>query len=204
MNFLNKLFEIMIYALLFWFFGYLIFAGLADWKFGWKSQDNQTTTQAIAILTEYPEGLKKGFQFWCSNKSEIIFIPGLSSEKTLDSLLNSAEILTYSCPRPAKLESTIYLRYGEKNTKELAKWISQNSITSLRLVASAYQMPRNLLELKQLLPNVTIIPSTYPIFLPFRIGYLYVGWVHSVFSEYNRFLLRFIQIHILFKVLGDN
>ncbi|MCE3230561.1 MAG: hypothetical protein K0R52_489 [Alphaproteobacteria bacterium] len=162
--------------------------------------DEQTTTEAIIVLTGGRERLKTGFQLLCARHAKMIFISGVHPEETLKSLLKSLENSGVSCALSREqLTSSSYLGYTAKNTRgnaqEIAAWIKEKSITSFRLVTAAYHMPRSLMELKHILPHTTIIP--HPVF-PYGDGQSQWWWnegaLYMVFSEYNKFLWGFLRV----------
>jgi uncharacterized SAM-binding protein YcdF (DUF218 family) len=196
--FFRRLLIIIMIPITLWVIGFNIFIFTTKRQL----QDEQTTTQAVVVLTGGRERLKTGFQILCSKQSEMIFISGVHPEETFKSLLKTVELPDSLCLNRESLTAVTYLGYTARNTKEnaqeTARWVKQMSITSLRLVTSAYHMPRSLLELRHLLPHITIIP--HPIFPS---GYDRFPWRRKgvfrlMFFEYNKFLLTFIRIHMSF------
>lgn len=165
--------------------------------------DEETITQAVVVLTGGRERLKTGFRLLCSKHSDVIFISGVHPEETLKSLLKTFDTSGIVCIQDRdKLASATYLGYAAKNTKENAQetatWLKQVPVTSFRLVTAAYHMPRSLLEFNHLLPQITIIP--HPVFPNGfnRFHWWRDGTFYLVFSEYNKFLLAFVRIHLPF------
>jgi uncharacterized SAM-binding protein YcdF (DUF218 family) len=170
--------------------------------------DTQTYTEAVVVLTGGRERLKTGFKLLCANQAKTIFISGVHPGETLKTLLKTIELSAANCllDRDEIIAST-YLGYLAKNTKENAQetaaWVNQMNIDSIRLVTAAYHMPRSLMQLKYLLPQVTIIP--HPVF-PFgqeRYWWSDVGAIHVILSEYHKFLLGYLRILFLPKDHGN-
>lgn len=164
--------------------------------------DTQTHTDAVVVLTGGRERLKTGFKILCADQAKMIFISGVHPGETLKTLLKTIELTGTNCPldRDEIIAST-HLGYLAKNTKENAQetaaWVNQMNIDSIRLVTAAYHMPRSLMQLKYLLPQVTIIP--HPVF-PFgqeRYWWSDVGAIQIILSEYHKFLLGYMRILIL-------
>jgi uncharacterized SAM-binding protein YcdF (DUF218 family) len=161
--------------------------------------DEQTYTEAIVVLTGGRERLKTGFQLLCAQRARVIFISGVNPEETLKTLLKSVDLAGMTCALDREqLVASTHLGYAAKNTKENAQetaaWVKQMGITSLRLVTAAYHMPRSLMQLKYLLPQVTIIP--HPVF-PYGQNSLWwwnEGAMYLIFSEYHKFLWGFLHI----------
>jgi len=165
--------------------------------------DEETETQAVVVLTGGRKRLKTGFQLLCSKRAEMIFISGVHPQETLKSLLKSFEASGIVCSQDRdKIAAVTYLGYTAKNTKgnaqEIETWLKQMPVTSFRLVTAAYHMPRSLLEFNHLLPQATIIP--HPVFPKGfnRSRWWQGGTLYLIVSEYNKFLLAFVRIHVPF------
>lgn len=168
-------------------------------------RDEQTKTQAVVVLTGGRERLKTGFQILCSKRAEMIFISGVHPKETLKSLLKTFEPSGAICMQDrSDLAATTHLGHAARNTKEnaeeVARWLEQIPAKSFRLVTAAYHMPRSLLEFNHRIPQVTIIP--HPVFPNGfnRSNWWHAGIFHLMLSEYNKFLLAFIRIHIPFAL----
>lgn len=196
-RFVPPIFKITLFLFLLWSGGFgLFFISIPQ-----RVTDQQTPTEAIVVLTGGRERrVKTGFQLLCAQRAKVIFISGVHPEETLKSLLKGSEMPEVVCHlNREQLASSTYLGYAAKNTKEnaeeIARWTQQIPITSLRLVTAAYHMPRSLMELKNLLPQTTIIP--HPVFpsrpkpSKWRKG---EGTLYLIFSEYHKFLWGFIRI----------
>jgi uncharacterized SAM-binding protein YcdF (DUF218 family) len=196
--FFRRLLIIIMIPIALWIIGFNIFIFTTKWQV----QEEQTVTQAVVVLTGGRERLKTGFQILCSKRSEMIFISGVHPGETFKSLLKTVELPDVLCPNREALATVTHLGYTAKNTKEnaqeSAQWVKKNSITSLRLVTSAYHMPRSLLEFRQLLPYITIVPHpVYPNGYD-RFPWWRKGVFRLMFLEYNKFLLTFARIHMPF------
>jgi len=162
--------------------------------------DDQSETEAIVVLTGGRERLKTGFSLLCADRAKMIFISGVNPEETLKSLLKTVDLPAMTCPIDREhLISATHLGFTAKNTKEnaseTAAWVKDMSVTSLRLVTAAYHMPRSLMELKNLLPQTTIIP--HPVFPYGQTRFRWLlndGALHLVFFEYNKFLWGWLRM----------
>jgi uncharacterized SAM-binding protein YcdF (DUF218 family) len=197
-QFVSRILKVTLLFFLIWMGGLaLFFSSIPQYV-----SDEQTTTEAIIVLTGGRERLKTGFQLLCAGQAKMIFISGVHPGETLKSLLKSLENSGVHCSLSREqLTSSAHLGYAAKNTRgnaqEIAAWIKEKSITSLRLVTAAYHMPRSLMELKQVLPHTPIIP--HPVF-PYGDGQSQWWWnegaLYMVFSEYNKFLWGFLRIYL--------
>jgi uncharacterized SAM-binding protein YcdF (DUF218 family) len=167
-----------------------------------KVIDDRTYTESIVVLTGGRERLKTGFQLLCRKDSKFIFISGVNPVENLKSLLKTIDIKKMICELDIEqLMAATYLGYMAKNTEENAEetaaWVKQMGLTSIRLVTAAYHMPRSLMQLKHLLPNVIIIP--HPVF-PFghdKFWWWRKGALHLIFSEYHKFLRGYFRAHFM-------
>lgn len=197
-QFVQRVLQTTIVLLLLWIVG----LGTFFFTIPQQVMDEQTTTQAIVVLTGGRERLKTGFQLLTAKRANMIFISGVNREETLKSLfklLETSGVIRHE--DRGYLASSTYLGYDANNTKENAEetaaWVKKMTIPSLRLVTAAYHMPRSLLELKHLLPQTTIIP--HPVFPHGFNGshwWRKAGAFSLIFSEYNKFLYAFVRIHL--------
>lgn len=196
--FFNRAAKLFSIILTLWFGGLLIFF----FSLPLQVMDEKTPTQAIVALTGGSERLKTGFSLLCQKQANLIFISGVNPEENLRTILKSVPINKIDCPLDREqLTTSTHLGYQAKNTKgnakETAAWVKQMNISSLRLVTASYHMPRSLMELRNLLPHITIIP--HPVF---SYGQDRLKWfentvlLFTIFSEYNKFLWGYVRIHL--------
>jgi uncharacterized SAM-binding protein YcdF (DUF218 family) len=194
LEFIKKILKVVSFVFALWLLGF----GLFFFVIPNQVRDDQTTTESIVVLTGGRERLKTGFQLLCNQQAKLIFISGVNPEEKLKSLLKSVDLQKMPCAMDReKLKASTHLGYLAKNTKENAEetaaWVKQMGITSIRLVTAAYHMPRSLLQLNYLLPNVTIIP--HPVF-PYgheKLWWWNEGAMSVIFSEYHKFMLGYIR-----------
>lgn len=86
----------------------------------------------------------------------------------------------------------------QENAQETKAWATQYRCGSLRVVTSHYHMPRSLLELKLMMPHVTLHP--YPV-ISFRFHgktwLLDLSIWKLLFMEYNKYLVVLAQSHLI-------
>lgn len=144
------------------FLGLLLLAGffwfLADLPRA--VEDTQSTTDAIVVLTGGSGRVSQGLELLEAGKAQKLFISGVYYAVDVNELLRVAE------RQPEDLTCCIALGYEAGNTRgnaeETAAWICKQGHDSLRLVTSAYHMPRSLLQFRRLMPGVEIVP--HPVF----------------------------------------
>ena len=76
------------------------------------------------------------------------------------------------------------------NAIETAQWIQKNKISSIILVTSFYHMPRSLLEIKEAIPDLKIIPfAVFPQSFGESTDWLHTRYAWQLFLEYHKFLV---------------
>lgn len=117
-------------------------------------------TDAIVVLTGGAGRVARGLELLEQDKAEKLFISGVYFAVDVNELLRVAE------RSPENLSCCISLGYEAGNTRgnaeETAAWIEKQGYGSLRLVTSAYHMPRSLLQFRRLMPGVEIV--VHPVF----------------------------------------
>ena len=150
-------------------------------------QDSQNSTDGIVIFTGGGTRLKEALVLFEHKKASYLLISGVNPESELSSQINKM-------PSNDRITLDYTALDTRGNAEETAKWVHRHNITSIRLITSNYHMPRSLLELRPLLPNVTIQP--YPVvgeaFLKTK-WWLEASTLRIVFHEYNKFLFALMR-----------
>lgn len=136
-----------------WVAGLLWFAGkLPDPESG-----DRRTTDAIVVLTGGSGRLQQGLELLARKRARKLFVSGVYRG------VDVKELLQISQQSPEDLACCVALGYEAVNTAEnaleTAAWMRQENLSSLRLVTSAYHMPRSLLEFRQVMPDIEIVPN---------------------------------------------
>ncbi|RYE05662.1 MAG: YdcF family protein [Rickettsiaceae bacterium] len=146
----------------------------------WYTQSDEVRdfaqTQAIVLYAGGGIRTNVGIELLKAGYSPVLFIAGISS---------SSQLKNYLIENGVKPERVIYGHFNVKtpdNAAEIAEFVLNHDLSSIRLVAFAYQMPRVLEELSILLPSSVKI-STYPIKTS--------SWqLVDSFIEYNKYLVK--------------
>ncbi len=150
--------------------------------------DPESRTDGIAVFTGTSDRLFVGVDLLRAGRSQRLLISGVQrgiDKQTLSNAMGQAQELFDCC---VDLGDAALDTAG--NAVETAEWVSSHGYTSLRIVTSAYHMPRSLLEVRRRLPNVTLVP--HPVCSdpnavsrwwahPARIG--------TVMNEFNKYLI---------------
>lgn len=151
------------------------------------SQPAINSTDGIVIFTGGGTRLKEALVLFEQEKGKYLLISGVNPESEISTLLNQ---------NPLKERITLGYEALDTlgNAEETASWVRRNNIKSLMLITSNYHMPRSLLELRHLVPNVEILP--HPV-----VGeaFLQPKWwlepptLRLVLQEYNKFLFALMR-----------
>ncbi len=152
--------------------------------------DNDTSADAIVVLTGGTGRLETGFHLLGENRAPKIFVSGVHEGVDLRNLLQLSQRF------PKNLDCCIFLGHEAHDTNgnaiETAAWIMQERARSLLLVTAGYHMPRSLLEFQNAMPGIEIL--TYPVFpdsVKMERWWLWPGTVRLLIEEYTKYLAAF-------------
>ena len=154
-------------------------------------KDTDTRTQAIVVLTGGSGRLGAGLDLLSDQRAGMVFVSGVYEG------VDVRQLLALSQESPEDLACCVETGHGAANTAgnahETAEWMHRQGFDSLRLVTSAYHMPRSLLEFHHALPDATVIP--HPVFADAvkQDGWWkWPGTAALIIGEYNKFLLAWM------------
>ena len=169
--------------------------GVAVWGFGLFKfadaipaavADDATRTDGIVVLTGGSRRLSEGLDLLSRGLAEKLFVSGVYQG------INVRKLLSIVKPKPEDLETMINIGIATNttgNAEETKDWMGKQQYASLRLVTAAYHMPRSLLEFKNAMPAISLIP--HPVF-PENVKqdrwWVWPGTGSLMASEYNKFL----------------
>lgn len=174
---------------------------LAVWGYGFvrfivnietmRPENTEQKTDAIIILTGGNYRIFTGLTLFAEGLAPKIMISGVHKSVTENDILS-----TWKNDKPLP-DCCLYLGHDAQttiqNALEVQKWIKENNIHSIRLVTSAYHMPRAKIEFQNLMPDADII--YHPVQ---EQDYTHDDprfWTIAL-SEYNKILLRYISFLI--------
>ena len=171
--------------LVIWSLGLLVFVSMIPTSVS----DTVTPCDAIVVLTGGRERLKTAVQLWRADRESWLFISGVFPNTPVAALF--PEVATDEGALQKRLVVGRLAGDTVGNAVETAIWVREHNIRSIRLVTSAYHMPRSLIEFKAILPTgVRIIPN--PVFSSTiaREGWWYHGGTLGLFAaEYSKYLV---------------
>jgi len=157
-------------------------------------------TDAIVVLTGGSERVGEGMRLLASGLARKLFVSGVHEEVDLAALVASLPA-DVPPPSPELLACCVVLGHNAGNTRgnarETAQWMAAEGFSSLRLVTGNYHMPRSLLEFRQAMPGMGIIP--HPVF-PAQVKrdewWRWPGTAALMVSEYHKFLFALFRAMI--------
>lgn len=174
----------------------VLIAGVAVWLGGlfWFSaqipgrvEDPETRTDAIVVLTGGSGRLGAGFDLLSRDLADKLFVSGVYRG------VEVAELLQMSRQAPEELKCCVSLGYDAEDTQgnaaETASWMAENGYRSLRVVTANYHLPRGLLELRRVMPEVVLIPHpVFPAHVRLDPWWRWPGTARLIVGEYNKYL----------------
>jgi uncharacterized SAM-binding protein YcdF (DUF218 family) len=176
-------------ALLSWVLGFFWFATNLP-----EAVTNDTeTADVIVVLTGGSDRINTGLDLLEQGSAKKLFISGVYKGVEVQ------ELLRLSQRAPKNLECCVKLGYEADDTRgnalESQNWIEEEGYSSLRLVTAAYHMPRSLLEFRNAMPDIKILPHpVFPQHVKQKDWWLWPGSMTLILSEYVKFLMAHVRI----------
>ena len=178
---------LMLVAIL-WFGGFLAFTAAIPATV----RDADRPVDAIVVLTGGDVRLSEGFALLDKGLGKKMLISGVADGVQMPALLQNLN----GAPQPTSemLECCVTLGYDarstEGNARESYRWLTENSLKSVRLVTANYHMNRSLLEFRRVMPDIELVP--HPVF-PREVQepYWFVrpGTLYLLGNEYHKYLV---------------
>ncbi len=171
--------------ILLWVGGYVAYL---MWVYSIRPDNLTEKTDAIVILTGDDYRIETGLALWAEGLAPELFISGVHKDVKPQEIMaewQGEKTLPLCCLTLGyEAETTI------GNASETKKWIEEKHIKSIRLVTSAYHMPRSILEFDILSPDIRIIqhPVAKNDLKPEEERF----WRQSI-TEYHKLLARILQ-----------
>ena len=193
-RFAKALFFLIGFLVTFWAGGLYLFAS----SIPATVEDATSKTDAIAVLTGGRGRLDTGIGLLSDGFANKMFVSGVYKGVDVSTLLKLSQ------QSPEGLSCCIGIGHAEDtidNARETFAWAGDNKIKSIRLVTSAYHMPRAMLEFNNTMKKIKIIP--HPVFsdsVKQEKWWIWPGTTDLIVSEYNKFILAWLR-HLFRKVL---
>ncbi|MEQ8192906.1 MAG: YdcF family protein [Rhodospirillales bacterium] len=155
-------------------------------------QDLDSRTDAIAVLTGGQGRLDAGFRLLSEERAQKLFVSGVYRGVDVNQLLELSQ------QNPADLKCCLEIGHSADNTagnaEETAEWVRRNRFRSLRIVTSAYHMPRTMLEFRHAMPHIALV--SHPVFtdnVKHERWWAWPGTSSLIVGEYNKYLLAWAR-----------
>lgn len=151
---------------------------------------------AIVVLTGGSERVKKALELLADRRAERLLISGVHPDTTPEQIVRRTEsdLALFACCIDLDREANNTL----ENAAETGKWARRNGFRTLLVVTSAYHMPRALLELRAVMPDLELVPA------PVQSTDLALdGWYRDrgvsvlLAREYLKYMLAWVRIALM-------
>ena len=148
----------------------------------------------LSATTGGSRRLSEGLDLLSRGLAEKLFVSGVYQGIDVRKLLSIVK------PKPEDLETMINIGIATNttgNAEETKDWMGKQQYASLRLVTAAYHMPRSLLEFKNAMPAISLIPHpVFPEYVKHNRWWAWPGTASLVISEYNKYLLAWVRLWV--------
>jgi uncharacterized SAM-binding protein YcdF (DUF218 family) len=179
---LRLLFDLLMLAVFMLVIGFFIFTGGIQ-----RSQPDPGTADGITVLTGGVARIDEAMKLLTQQKAKRLLITGVNhttSTEELKQLASQGDQL-FSCCVDIDKEA----RNTIDNATETSQWVAQHHYTSIIVVTSNYHMPRALVELGRVMPDVTLIPyAVVENNVHLDRWWTYPGTTRLLISEYLKYL----------------
>lgn len=149
-----------------------------------SEREPEARADAIVVLTGGSQRIGEGIELLAKGFGRRLLITGVN-ERT-----GRAEIEKFRVGHGAIVQCCVDLDYRARNTVENAletrRWVRKNGFNSLVVVTSNYHMPRTLLELEHVLPDVRKV--AYPVIGPHGPWANNLGALRLFAGEYAKYV----------------
>lgn len=170
------------------------FLGLALFVHSMPTQQTPASvkTDAIIVLTGGSARVERGFEMLAAGAAPVLMISGVGKDVTLHEMLTAhADLATRNAidARGAAIVLDHVASTTQTNAREVAQFVHERTLRSLRIITAHYHMSRSIAELKAALPNVEMVPDAV-----FPTGFQRdQWWRHAtsrtlVLSEFHKYL----------------
>ncbi|MBT5570976.1 MAG: YdcF family protein [Alphaproteobacteria bacterium] len=118
---------------------------------------NAEITDAVVVLTGGPGRINRGNELLAAKKARIMLVSGVGADVPVRDLISAQDLSQQMVDCCVTLGRAA--RDTRENAIESAGWAASRNIASIRLVTSDFHMPRSMLEFKQRLPHMQIVPE---------------------------------------------
>ena len=164
-----------------WLIAFFVFSSYA---IGMKFRHLEKA-DAIVALTGGNDRIKESVRLLQEEYAPYLFISGVNENVT------GYHLLSEIAPKwQEKVDLGHWAKTTRMNAIETSEWIHNKKISAIILVTSFYHMPRSLLEIKEAIPDLKIIPyAVFPQSFGESTDWLHTRYAWQLFLEYHKFLV---------------
>jgi uncharacterized SAM-binding protein YcdF (DUF218 family) len=155
-------------------------------------EDSETVTDGFVVFTGGSERLETAVDLLAAGKARNMFVSGVSVG------VSEVDIQAASRRAPELFECCVALGYEALDTagnaRETAAWVAGEGHASLRVITAAYHMPRSLVELGRLMPDVRLIANpVFPERVRLESWWSWPGTATLFATEYTKYLVSLVR-----------
>lgn len=161
--------------------------------------DRASRTDAVVVLTGGSERLQTGLALLMADRGRVLFISGVHPDLDLSAVLKGTPDLPDDLPAALRARVRLGTVAADTigNAVETAVFMREQGYRSLRLVTAAYHMRRSLLEFRNAMPGVTIVPHpVFPETVRQNDWWRWPGTTLLIATEYTKYILASLR-HLL-------
>ncbi len=179
---MKKIFSRFFIVFILWLLGY---GGFVASALSLRAMDVDTPTDVVVVLTGGEYRIEEGLRLFAEGKALHLFITGVHVDTNETDIVKRWRGDTALPPCCMTLGHEATTTYG--NATETRLWLMGQDYDLIRLVTSAYHMPRALVEFNHALPDIQIIPHP-----PEKTGFELSNWYYwyLMMSEYHKTFIR--------------
>ncbi len=159
-----------------------------------QPENDTVNTDAIVVLTGGGLRMERGFELLAAGRAPKMFVSGVEDGVTITSLLRNKDYKSFAGKvSPASVTLGHKARSTTGNASEIAEWVAQENVRSIRLVTGNYHMPRSINEIHQAAPKLIIIPEpVFPKHFEDNRWWQFSDGIRLVISEYDKYMVRVV------------
>jgi len=157
--------------------------------------DATSRTDGIVVLTGGSERLEAGLSLLSAGRSKTLLLSGVyrgTSRQALAKLSRQSPDIFKCCVELGR-EATNTVG----NAHETAAWARRNEMTSLRLVTSAYHLPRSLVEFRRAMKDIRLIAHpVYSASVKLEGWWRWPGTAMLLAGEFNKYVVSLVRARL--------
>lgn len=154
--------------------------------------DPETPTDGIVVLTGGSERLAAGLELLATGKAQRLFVSGVDAGTDRAALegANPAHKELFACCVEIGREALD----TAGNAREVSRWAAAQGYRSLRVVTASYHMPRALLEMRRVMPEVELVANpVFPEHVKIERWWAWPGTAFLIAREFTKYVVSLLR-----------